>query len=394
MRGKPWRRLGWGVALALLMLGLALPLARAAGPPSALRDRFRGGDTVLVPANETVPHDLYVAGGSVRIEGRIEGDLFVGGGTVDVSGPVTGDVFIGGGTVTVTGPVGRHLRVAGGNVTVGGPVQLDLMAASGALVIRSGARVGGDLIFSAGQMNLDGTVAGGVLGSAQAYTKTGSIAGSEEVTITPSQPEPRQRQAPTTARRILDQVRRYAAIVLLGALLLLVPPRLVQAGATRLRERPLPSLGFGALGFVGFFAVLLGLLIGMFVLAIPLGILGLGGLVATVVLGVLLGSAVLSYAFFVVLAFVAAAVVGLLIGQLVLQRLNPAGAANQYVALLLGVLVVVVLTAIPVVGGLLGAVVALLGLGALVLRFWPWRGAPAGAGVATPVQGTPANSTP
>jgi len=293
MQSTQWRRLGWGLALALLMLGLALPLAGAAGPPSALRDRFRGGDTVLVPANETVPHDLYVAGGTVRIEGRIEGDLFVGGGTVDVSGPVTGDVFIGGGTVTVTGPIGRHLRVAGGNVTVGGPVQLDLMAASGALVVRSGARVGGDLIFSAGQMNLDGTVAGGVLGSAQTYTKTGSVIGSEEVTITPSQPEPRQRQAPTTGRRILDEVRRYAAIVLLGALLLLVPPRLVQAGATRLRERPLPSLGFGALGFVGFFAVLLGLLIGMFVLAIPLGILGLSGLVATVILGVLLGSAVL-----------------------------------------------------------------------------------------------------
>ena len=29
------------------------------------------------------------------------------------------------------------------------------------------------------------------------------------------------------------------------------------------------------------------------------------------------------------------------------------------------------MTAIPVIGGLVGIVVALLGLGALVLRFWP-----------------------
>lgn len=389
MRRTRWWTFGSSFVLALLLLALALPRPSEAQSTRQIRDKFRTGDTVVIAASESVPHDLYVAGGTVRIEGRIDGDLFVGGGTIDLSGPVTGDLYVGGGNVSISGPVsgdvfvaggsvsvtgsvGRHLRVAGGDVTVGGPVQSDVLAGAGTINVRSGTKIGGDLIFGAGQAALGGAVGGGVLGSAEAYTRTGTVAGSEDVTI--NTPQPREAPARRASSGVLDQVRRYVAIVVLGALLLLVPPRLVQAGATRLRERPLPSLGFGALAFVGFFAVMLGLFIGMLVLAVPLGILGFGQLAATVVIGVLLGSAVLSYAFFLVLAFLAAAVVGLLVGQYALERLSPGAPANPYVALLLGVLVVVAVTAIPVVGGLVSVVVALLGLGALVLRFWPQGG--------------------
>lgn len=150
-------------------------------------------------------------------------------------------------------------------------------------------------------------------------------------------------------------------------------------------ERPLPSLGFGALGFIGFFAALLALFIGMATLAIPLGVLGLGRVVFAVVFGVLLGSAMRSYLFVPVLLFVAAAVVGLTLGQFELERLNPSWAGRPIVALLEGVFVIVILTAIPVIGGLLNAAVALLGLGALMLRFWPRRSVPAAAGVAAPM---------
>ncbi len=397
MRNTRWWRLAGGLVLALVLLVLALPQPSAAQSTRSIRDKFRTGDTIVVRADETVAHDLYVAGGTVRIEGRIDGDLFVGGGTVDISGPVSGDVFVGGGTVTVSGPVtgdlfvgggtvtvsasvGRHLRVAGGDVTVGGPVQLDVLAGAGTINVRSGAKIGGDLIFGAGQMALAGAVSGGVLGSAETYTKTGSVTGTEDVTI--NVPQPRQAPVRSAASQLLDQLRRYLGIVVIGALLLWLPPRLVQAGATRLRERPLPSLGFGALGFVGFFGALLGLFIAMLTLAVPLGILGLGSLVATVVLGVLLSSAALGFALFLVLAFVASAVVGLTVGQLALERVNPSSSSSPYPALLLGVLVVVVLTALPVVGGVVSAVVALLGLGALILRFRPRRGGPAAAGAA------------
>jgi hypothetical protein len=46
---------------------------------------------------------------------------------------------------------------------------------------------------------------------------------------------------------------------------------------------------------------------------------------------------------------------------------------RRWLALILGVLIVVLLGAIPVVGGWLGLIIALFGLGALILEFRPRR---------------------
>ncbi len=214
---------------------------------------------------------------------------------------------------------------------------------------------------------MSGTVDGSVLGSAQSYTQTGSVGGSREVNI--SQPKTRQAPAPTAASRLLDQVQRYLGILLVGALCLWAAPKFSQSVAARLREGPLASLGFGALGVVGLLALLIGLFIGMIVLAVPLGLLGFGRLVVALVLGVLLGSAALSYLFVLVALFLAAAIVGLTLGQLILERVAPQTARTPYAALPLGLVIVVALTAIPVVGALLDVAVVLLGLGAIILRF-------------------------
>ncbi len=356
-------------------MGLVLPQAWAA-PSGSPRDKFRSGQTVTIPADETVPHDLYVAGSSVRIDGRIEGDLFVAGGTVDVAGPVTGDLFAAGGTVTISSTVDRHLRVAGGNVTVSGPVTQDVLAAAGTLDLSTTARVGGDVIFTAGRAALDGAVQGSVLSSVGTYTRGGTIGGSEDVTLREAQVK--EATPPSAADRFFGQVRRYLSIVLVGVLLVWLMPRLIQPAAARLRERPFPSLGVGALTFIGFFAAVIGLFIAMVLLAIPLGVLGFGRLVVAMVLGVLLGTGVLAYVFVAIVLFVAAAVVGLALGRLLLQQVSAPWAEGPYAALLLGVLMVVILTALPLVGGVLNAVVVLFGLGALTLVVWQRRSAAKG----------------
>jgi len=371
MRSAGRRRIRRGIALAFIVLCLVVPGAVAAGPEGSVLDKFLSGSTVIVPAGETVPHDLYVAGSTVHIDGRIDGDLFVAGGTVDISGPVAGDLFVAGGNVTITSSVGRHLRLAGGNVTVGGPVSLDLLALAGTLTLNPTARVGGDLVFAGGQTLLDGAVDGSVLGSAQTYSRAGSVGGSEQVTLRREKPRPAPAQSLLSL--LVEQLQRYLGIILIGVLLLLLAPGFLQGAAARLRERPLASLGAGVLGFIGFFAAVVALLIGMVVLAIPLGLLGLGRVVLALALGVLLGTGVLSYLFMLILLFVAAAVVGLTLGRLGLGGRDEPWAQGPYVALLLGVFVIVVLTAIPILGGLLNAVLILFGLGAIATRLLELR---------------------
>jgi hypothetical protein len=279
---------------------------------------------------------------------------------------VDGDLFVGGGNITITSPVGRHLRVAGGNVTVNGPVRMDLLVASGTLALGAQARIGGDLIFGAGQTAIDGTVDGSVLGSAQTYANTGSVGGSQDVTLSEQRPKPRR----SGAEVLLDQFVRYVGIVVIGALLLWRAPDFSRSVVSRLRERPLPSLGIGILGVAGFVAILIALFVAMAIVGIPLGILGFGRIALAIVLGVLLSSAALSYLLLLMFLFFAAIIVGLALGELAFGGFQQAPSGAPYPALLLGVFVIVALTAVPVLGGLINVVVVWFGLGALLLRLW------------------------
>src|SRR5205085_6447309 len=103
-------------------------------------------------------------------------------------------------------------------------------------------------------------------------------------------------------------------------------------------------------------------------LAIIFGYLTLGGLVAMIVsLGVLLNAAlVVGYIAFV--AYMAQIVVSCMAGRWLLQRTQPAWAERPIIPLVVGLILYVILTAIPWLGGFVGLLVALLGMGAL----WDW----------------------
>jgi cytoskeletal protein CcmA (bactofilin family) len=355
------------VMLSLPVVVMAIQTAQQPGPER----KFRTGNDVTIPAGETVTHDLYVFGGNVNVDGRIEGDLIVAGGQVNITGAVTGDVAAAGGNVRISGPVDGDVRAAGGTVEIAGPIKEDLLVGSGTLIVASAGQIGQDLIFGTGQTTLAGTVAGGVMGSTGSYFKTGTVRGSENVQITEREPE--VRQEPSALSRILDVVRRFASVALFGGLLLWLAPRLFQGAANFVREQPLPSFGWGIVAALGYFAILFGLFIAMLVLSIPLGILHFGGLVVTTIVGVVLASSLLTFLFLLVGFFIADAVVGFAIGRLVLGMIGQPDLNRPIWALLLGVLIVVLLTAIPVVGVLLHILTFLVGLGGLILIIWRWR---------------------
>jgi cytoskeletal protein CcmA (bactofilin family) len=363
MARQHWRRAGAGLALGLLLLTIYLPAARAAGPAGDPRAKFIGGNTITIPADVTVSHDLYVYGGTIHIDGRIDGDLVVIGGTIDVTGPVSGDLFAAGGTITISSEVGRHLRAAGGSVTINGSVGSDLMVAAGTMDVGPAARIDGDLLFAAQQATSSGVVSGSVLGSAQSYTNNGTIGGSEQVSLRQARQEKR---APSAAERLLNVVRQFISVIAVGALLLWLAPRLMQAAVERERGRTLVTFGIGILVFIGFFVVVLALLLVMALLVIPLGLLGFGQLALMVAAGILLGIGLLAYVFALVLLFLAAALAGLTLGRLILGQLGEQWRQRPYPALLLGGLIVVVLMALPYLGTLVGVLVGLLGLGAIV----------------------------
>ena len=329
---------------------------------------------MTIAAGETVSNDVYAFAGTVRVDGTVDGDLVASGGLVDVTGTVTGDVLAAGGSVNITGTVGGDARIAGGTLSVGGAIKEDLLATGGQLTITTTGTVGEDLIAGTGQLTIDGAVTGNVLARTGTYTKAGTIGGTEDVTLTGRDGQPVQPgqpgAAPTPTQQIVDAVRHFLVVVLVGALLIWFAPRTYAATKTALQQRPLPSAGWGIVAICAFVVLLIVALIVMILFAIVFGLLGFSDLVGIDILGGIIAIVGASLAFAVVTGYVTDALVGVVLASLVMRGQN-ASRWRELAVLAVGAAVVVILSSLPIVGPWIKLVVVLLGLGAILIA---WRG--------------------
>lgn len=366
-------RLGWlGIVSLLVVTGASVAVAQE----TQLGGKIQSGSQITISAEETVDGDLYASGGRVIVEGSVDGDLIAAAGQVTISGEVTGDLIASGGAVDISGEVGGDARVAAGQATVSGSIGEDLFLASGQTTISDSGEVGEDLVFGSGRMTMNGTVDGDVLGATGDYDRQGTVMGTEDVTI-------RDVEAPTTADRILDALQRFISLLLVAALFLWLAPRYVEEPTQMLRQRPWASLGIGFVGVIAFGVLVFLLILVAVLLAIGVGLMGLSDLVGAIIFAAVVAVAVLAFLFFLATVFGAPAWVGMALGSIAFSLDST---ARRWVALIIGLAVVVALTSIPVAGGWIGLLVALFGLGAVILAFRPRTTAPVSvepAGIST-----------
>ncbi len=377
------------ITAVLLLLTLAgVVLAQSA------REKLRTGNTVTVAAGETVASDLYAFAGTVRIDGTVDGDLIATGGSIDVTGSVTGDVLAAGGNVSIDGTVDGDVRMAGGTLTVGGSVAEDVVAAGGQLTLASSGSIGEDLFASTGRLSIDGAVTGDVLASTGAYAKTGTVGGSEDVRITSAPTTPSgPAAAPTPIDQVIDAIRHFLVVLLVGAILIWLAPRAYEAMKVAVQKRPLPALGWGIAAFFGFIALLILIVIAMILLAIFFGVLGFDDLVGLDIVGGVVAMLGVILGFVIVCSYVADAIVGAALAGVVMRD-RATDRTRELAILAVGAAVVVLVSSLPVLGPWVKLVVALLGLGAVVIALWRSRGSSGmGEPMVTPVPPTPTQPT-
>lgn len=372
--------------LALIVAGVGVALAGG-----DVADKLRTGDSLTVDAGEVVPHDLYVFGGDVIVDGTVEGDLVVASGSVTINGLVEGDVVAGTGQLHVNGVVDGDLRVGAGQITITGLVGEDLLAGAGQIDIGDDGRVGEDLIFGAGDVRVAGVVNGSVYGSATTYSRTGSVVGSENVTLEtgaePSEP------APSEPVRIAgDALRQLLTVVLFGAVGLWLIPGALRASEGALRRRPLASVGMGIGILVGYIIQFIAVILLMILVAVALGSISLDGLAGIAIWAGIVDLMISTLALVVAASFVVDAVVGLALAQLVARGWAHSRWQELFL-LVVGALIVVAATSLPEIGGIVKLCVIVLGLGAMTVaaaEAWQRRHPPAapswGAQVATPTE--------
>jgi cytoskeletal protein CcmA (bactofilin family) len=430
------RKFLFPVALvALLVLTIVTP-ARAFDGRSG--DRVVVGadevvdDDLYVGAEEfvldgQVNGDLIAAGGTVTINGTVDGDLMAAAQTVVVNGEVTGAIrmagsvlFVGeeasiGGDIIGVGyslevqqgsTIGQDLIFGGGQILLAGDVARNVQAGTSAFELRGtvGGNVDADvpdtgdarrgpptLFMPQPSIPVPNVPTGLTIDPAAqiegdlGYTQStdlalpaGVVAG-EVTRKMPSSDGSAAAREQTTGQKVgkwaLGFVRSSITLILIGLLLLWLFPAFVRGLSAQLQARPLPSLGWGVVTWVGFFLALM-LVVGATILgAILFGVLTLGQLTGTVIGLGLLTLLGLIIGFILVTTFVAKIVFGAALGKWTLTRLNSPLAEHRYWPMIVGVLLtaaVIALLSFPLIpgflGGLLNFAVVLLGLGAL----WLW----------------------
>ena len=137
----------------------------------------RGGDTVTISGGEVVDDDLYIAGGTITIDGTVNGDLWAAGNAIIVNGTVKGSVMAAGRTISINGDVGHAVRAAGETVIINSDVNGDVMVGCSQVNIASAARVGGDLLFGTGIARIDGLIEGDIKGEGSEVTISNGVKG-------------------------------------------------------------------------------------------------------------------------------------------------------------------------------------------------------------------------
>ncbi len=359
---------------------------------------FAQGEPPLthVPAGATISDSLFMSGGELSVDGVVDGDLFAIGESLTLNGEVRGSLFVLATRVTINGQVGGEVYAAAGALTMSGEVTRSLNFIGGMLGLMSGALIERDLRALALSAELNASVGRTTrlhvglteilrlilsntgyiepeqnesgAASAPAQPPIDQVASLHPLALRPlAQPAP---QRAINSQALLDWLegrwRSAFPLLLFGLLLIWLLPARLGAAADGLQKRPFHSLWRGAsFLFTGYGMAGLGLLAAI---AVGLFFVSLGYWnLAWLSWGAGLGALSLAFAVFsLAVAFVSKIVVAFLLGKLILRRWLPDNGWQRLLALLLGLLIYLLLEAIPTLGWVIAIGVTLFGLGALV----------------------------
>ena len=334
-----------------------------------------------VSVTEPADRDLYLAGRLVDLLAPAAGDVVAAGQRIVVHDRVGQDLNAAGETVLVQGAVGDDVRAAGREVRIDGPVGDHVVVAGETVSLGPAATVGGWLWSAGGHVRLAGAVAGDVRVVADAVVVSGTVAGNLRIRASTIELAPGARIGGDLIWTAPDRPRVAPGADIGG--------RVVERPGAAPGPAPREEAGWlaglflaaslavaGAAGFLlfpGFSRAVAASAWGERWKSLGLGLAALTAtpLVAVLLLasgvGALLGLTVLALYLVALLAGLLAGVFAL--GQGVLERWRPgAGRAARIGAFVAALLVLGLVRQVPVAGPLALFVVLLAGLGALNLQ--------------------------
>jgi len=136
---------------------------------------FKAGDTITVPANETVNSMLFAGGNNIDIAGTVNGDVYCAGQTITISGTVNGDVFCAGQTIVVSGKIDGDARLGGQSITLSNTITGSATIGAQTLIVDKNATISRDLLGGGQNVTINGVIGRDFVAGSQNLLVNGEI---------------------------------------------------------------------------------------------------------------------------------------------------------------------------------------------------------------------------
>jgi anti-sigma factor RsiW len=377
---RKYLKRGAAMAVVFAAMGMLLVAAHPVAAQSVTVDM--DGDkhkSMEVPKDQVLKKDLFFAGSLLRIEGTVDGDVYCIGQEVDVTGTVTGDVLCLARSVRISGHVEGNVRGFANNITISGAVDKSVTTFNEDARLDSSGKIGHNLTAFNQILTIDGTVGRDVLamfdegtiggtigGNLKAKGAALSIASSAQIDGTtkfegdkpPDVASGAKLASPVEYTKIEHKSRMEhgagyyiwrviwaGAWILFGLVLISLMPSFARQTVESAEHY---GAAFG-LGVLVFFGVIIAAVIA-----------------CITIVGLLVG--VSTIFLWIVSIFSSYIVVGSVVGRWILGKVNELWPMVGRMAL--GVLIVVVATGIPHIGGWIKFAVWIWGMGAIALAIY------------------------
>ncbi|MFH1374697.1 MAG: hypothetical protein ABII79_12960 [bacterium] len=372
---------------------------------------FQTGKSIHISNLHHIEDDLYAWAETITIDGTIQNDLVAGAYTVDINGQVNGSENIFAYKFDHTGIAGNSLRAFANTIDINGRIAGSALLMGNSIHIGKGAEIKRDLTVTGNFIRIDGLVGGDVIINGSKTIISGEIIGNvsvegDELRIVPpavirgdlrtcciedilidtasgvtimgeivceqaaDKTEKEDESSGVISTAAMSTARILAAF-LFGIIALLLFRRWTTESLDQLRSRFSVSIAAGFLlllvagtAIVVLVIALILLLAGLVIVSgnlAPLGtlVLTLSILIVPISSFVAVSSGVILYSGKVIFAF--------LVGHLLVRLINPNAAVLGKGQLLLGLIVLALLFAAPLIGILIYLLVSIAGAGAIVL---------------------------
>ncbi|MFH1502083.1 MAG: polymer-forming cytoskeletal protein [Candidatus Eisenbacteria bacterium] len=343
---------------------------------------FAQTSNYFIPVDKVEERDLYLWSQMLELDGVLDGDLIAWVQSGRLGGTVTQDVAMFAQDMRITGKVEDDLRIFCQNLYIDGTIKGDVLALAANITLSEGAVIEGNVLAAGGMSFLNGDVMGDVTIAGGTVTVNGTIGGNAELLTDgglslgpdasiggdlkysgPAElafPAGAVKGSTTFKRPVSDYKPKFSiprgfgaflwifefiAAIIAGSVIVALTKDHARRTANIIRTKPLKSLGIGFIAYI----------------CIPIIVLIALVMLVTAPLSIML---LLAY---LIALYIAKFYVAIWLGNLMLRRGGRTD-VSPLPAMLLGLLVVYVITAIPGVGTIIGIIIIFLGIGALLQR--------------------------